>query len=54
MYDGYCPDLFPRGGVCDADSDVDAYHDPSELVARDVNDLQCEGLSPLDCPLISR
>lgn len=39
-YIGYCPDLFPAGGVCHADNDEDAYHQLCELVREEVADLE--------------
>lgn len=42
-YVGYCPDLFPWGGICHADTELDAYRQLSELVAEEVADLQRAG-----------
>jgi hypothetical protein len=43
VYVGYCPDLFPWGGICHADTEMDAYRELSDLVAREVDDLQRDG-----------
>src|SRR5437899_1338605 len=32
LYDGYCPDLFPWGGVCHSKREQDAYAELSRLV----------------------
>ncbi len=39
-YIGYCPDLFPAGGVCHADTEEAAYHQLCELVREEVADLE--------------
>lgn len=39
-YVGYCPDLFPFGGVCHADSAEEAFRLLRLLVAEEVVDLQ--------------
>jgi len=36
LYVGYCPDLFPYGGVCHGDTPVEAYSRLSEIVADTV------------------
>ena len=41
-YVGYCPDLFPFGGVCHADSEIDAYQALCEIVAEHVSELENE------------
>ena len=41
-YIGYCPDLFPAGGVCHAESEEQAYHQLCELVREEVADLEQE------------
>jgi len=38
LYVGYCPDLFPWGGVCHANSEQDAYRQLCALVAEEVED----------------
>jgi len=43
-YIGYCPDLFPAGGVCHADSPVEAYASLCELVAETVAAAQAQAL----------
>jgi len=42
-YIGYCPDLFPWGGVCHAASEDDAYRQLTELVREEVEDLRRDG-----------
>ena len=32
LYAGYCPDLFPWGGVCHAETEADAYKKLCTLV----------------------
>ncbi len=39
LYLGYCPDLFPWGGVCHAATEDDAYRQLGELVREEVADL---------------
>ena len=39
LYVGYCPDLFPWGGVCHAATDNEAYRLLGELVREEVADL---------------
>lgn len=41
-YVGYCPDLFPWGGVCHAASEEDAFRALCALVAEEVADLLAE------------
>jgi len=43
LYVGYCPDLFPWGGVCHATSEEEAYRQVCALVAQEVEDLQRSG-----------
>jgi hypothetical protein len=43
LYVGYCPDLFPWGGICHSGSEEVAYHQLCELVREEVNDLQTAG-----------
>ena len=42
LYIGYCPDLFPWGGVCHAGSEEAAYALLCELVREEIEDLQRE------------
>ncbi|MCL4789064.1 MAG: type II toxin-antitoxin system HicB family antitoxin [Verrucomicrobia bacterium] len=42
-YVGFCPDLFPWGGVCHATTEEEAYRQLSALVAEEVEQLQREG-----------
>ncbi len=43
LYIGYCPDLFPWGGVCHAPTEAEAYAQLCALVAEEVEELQREG-----------
>ena len=43
LYVGYCPDLFPYGGVCDAQTEETAYNTLCQLVREELEDLQKEG-----------
>lgn len=45
LYVGYCPDLFPFGGVCHAAAEEDAYHQLCQLVAAEVEELRQTGQS---------
>ena len=49
LYVGYCPDLFPWGGVCHAATEEDAYRQLGELVREEIADLAREG-QPLPEP----
>ncbi len=49
LYVGYCPDLFPWGGVCHGASEEAAYHQLAELVREEVEELRREG-KPLPTP----
>jgi predicted RNase H-like HicB family nuclease len=42
-YVGYCPDLFPWGGVCHATTEDEAYRQLLALVEDEVAGLQREG-----------
>ncbi|GMV20347.1 MAG: hypothetical protein AMXMBFR57_02960 [Acidimicrobiia bacterium] len=42
-YVGYCPDLFPFGGVCHAATEEDAYRQLCALVVDEVDALQRAG-----------
>ena len=42
-YVGYCPDLFPWGGVCHAEREEDAYHQLCALVSGEIADLRAAG-----------
>jgi predicted RNase H-like HicB family nuclease len=48
-YVGYCPDLFPAGGVCHGTTPVEAFTQLSEIVEDTVITAQSEGL-PLPPP----
>jgi len=43
LYVGYCPDLFPWGGVCHADTEEEAYRKLCALVAEEVDELRRSG-----------
>ena len=43
LYVGYCPDLFPWGGVCHSSIEEDAYQQLCALVAEEVAQLQRAG-----------
>lgn len=49
LYVGYCPDLFPRGGVCHGGAEEDAYRQLCVLVEEEVEQLRAEG-KPLPHP----
>jgi hypothetical protein len=40
---GYCPDLFPWGGVCHSDNEETTYHQLCELVREEVGQLPQDG-----------
>ncbi len=42
LYAGYCPDLFPWGGVCHCQSEETTYHELCVLVREEVEQLQRE------------
>ncbi|HAV63936.1 MAG TPA: pilus assembly protein HicB [Verrucomicrobiales bacterium] len=44
VYVGYCPDLFPYGGVCHGSTPVEAFTILSEMVADTVATAQAEGM----------
>ena len=43
LYVGYCPDLFPFGGVCHDKMEAKAYRQICALVAEEIKDLQRAG-----------
>ncbi len=43
VYVGYCPDLFPWGGVCHESSEEEAYHQLCLLVREEVEELRQAG-----------
>lgn len=43
LYVGYCPDLFPWGGVCHGKTEEEAYHQLCQLVREEVNELREAG-----------
>jgi predicted RNase H-like HicB family nuclease len=45
LYVGYCPDLFPWGGVCHASTEEDAFRELCGLVRGEVEDLMKSGKS---------
>ncbi len=42
-YVGYCPDLFPWGGVCHSTTEEETYRELCRLVADEVEDLRTKG-----------
>ena len=44
-YVGFCPDLFPCGGVCHGATAVEAFTRLSEIVEDMVNTAQAQGLA---------
>jgi predicted RNase H-like HicB family nuclease len=44
LYVGYCPDLFPAGGVCHGQSSVEAYTKLAEIVEDTITTAQKQGL----------
>ena len=43
VYVGYCPDLFPWGGVCHGASEETTYHELCVLVREEVVQLRQDG-----------
>jgi hypothetical protein len=43
VYVGYCPDLFPWGGVCHDVGEEEAYHQLCLLVREEVEELRLTG-----------
>ena len=43
FYVGYCPDLFPWGGVCHSSGEETAYHQLCELVREEIAALRQAG-----------
>jgi hypothetical protein len=50
LYVGYCPDLFPWGGVCHSTTEEETYHQLAELVRDEVEELTRNG-KPLPEPV---
>lgn len=46
VYVGYCPELFPWGGVCHAAREEDAYRQLCALVHDEIAELSEEGAPP--------
>ena len=42
LYVGYCPDLFPWGGVCHGAAEEETYRQLCQLVAAEIEDLRRE------------
>ena len=42
-YVGYCPDLFPWGGVCHSATEEETYAALCALVREEIEDLRAEG-----------
>ncbi len=49
-YVGYCPDLFPWGGVCHSKSEEGAYRQLTEMVREEIQDLSRDS-KPLPLPV---
>jgi hypothetical protein len=45
LYVGYCPDLFPWGGVCHGRSEEDTYKELCHLVKEEIESLVAEAKS---------
>jgi len=45
-YIGYCPDLFPWGGVCHGDDEEQTYRELRELVTEEIKQLMASGKDP--------
>lgn len=45
LYVGYCPDLFPWGGVCHGATAVEAFTRLSEIVEDTVKTAQSQGMA---------
>ena len=43
LYVGYCPDLFPWGGVCHAETEDEAFRQLRTVVQEEVQELQQAG-----------
>jgi predicted RNase H-like HicB family nuclease len=43
FYVGYCPDLFPWGGVCHSATEEETYTILCALVREEIEDLRAEG-----------
>ena len=43
LYVGYCPDLFPWGGICHAESEEEAFRSLCSLVKEEVEELVLTG-----------
>ena len=43
LYVGYCPDLFPWGGVCHGATEESVYRQLAEIVRAEVEELQRDG-----------
>jgi hypothetical protein len=43
LYVGYCPDLFPWGGICHATTEEEAYRQLCTLVHEEVEELRRSG-----------
>ena len=49
LYVGYCPDLFPAGGICHGATSVEAYSKLCEIVDDTVTTAEQQGI-PLPLP----
>ena len=48
-YVGFCPDLFPYGGVCHAATEPEAFAVLCEIVGETVAEAEAEGLPLPEC-----
>ncbi len=54
LYVGYCPDLFPWGGVCDGVTEEDTYAKLCALVREEIDELRSTSKDfprPSTCPM---
>ena len=46
LYVGYCPDLFPCGGVCHGSDEHTTYRKLGKIIAQEVSELRAAGKEP--------
>jgi len=49
LYVGYCPDLFPWGGVCHNENEEETYHQLAELVREEAITRTCHAPNAGGC-----
>lgn len=54
LYVGYCPDLFPAGGVCHGKTSVEAYAKLAEIVEDTVETAPRSGYATGKCSIPTR